>query len=344
MGEDAVRLAKNRNVLAALLEAVLGALFLEHGFAAIEEAVVAAFEDRIEYALTTYVDHKTELQEVLARLGRQVSYEVVDVDRPGARAPLHVRRRHRRGADGDGRRALEEGGRAGRREGGARPARGLAPSGISEHYRCAAGRRPEPWERGRLHPGAIDPRVGDARPERARRPPRRARPAGHPPRRRRAEEQGSAVGDRQLIGAAHERERQVRPHRRDAGAQAGDHPLHRGVLRPRRRARERHRLLGREAGDLQHAAHARRPAGRGRHPRAVLGELPGDDTDGLRPSGDRHAGGRRLRADACGGRGGLQLVYEGARRQQPEQPVRRGVSRRADRGARRSSARSAAST
>ena len=67
-GEDASRLAKNRNVLAALLEAVLGALFLEHGFAPIEEAIVDAFSERIEYALTTYVDHKTELQEALARL------------------------------------------------------------------------------------------------------------------------------------------------------------------------------------------------------------------------------------------------------------------------------------
>ncbi|HKT43823.1 MAG TPA: ribonuclease III [Gaiellaceae bacterium] len=81
-GEDAERLAKNRNVLAALLEAVLGALFLVHGFAAIEEAIVAAFSDRIEYALTTHVDHKTELQEALARAGKQVSYEVIEAVGP----------------------------------------------------------------------------------------------------------------------------------------------------------------------------------------------------------------------------------------------------------------------
>ncbi len=82
LGEDATRLAKNRNVLAALLEAVLGALFLEHGFAAIEEAIVDAFSDRIEYGLTTHVDHKTELQEALARTGKQVNYEVVDAIGP----------------------------------------------------------------------------------------------------------------------------------------------------------------------------------------------------------------------------------------------------------------------
>jgi ribonuclease-3 len=81
-GEDATRLAKNRNVLAALLEAVLGALFLEHGFAAIEEAIVDAFSDRIEYGLTTHVDHKTELQEALARAGKQVTYVVVDASGP----------------------------------------------------------------------------------------------------------------------------------------------------------------------------------------------------------------------------------------------------------------------
>jgi ribonuclease-3 len=80
--EEIDRLAKNRNVLAALLEAVLGALFLEHGFPAIEDAVVNAFAWRIDYALTTYVDHKTELQEALARSGRQVAYVVLNAEGP----------------------------------------------------------------------------------------------------------------------------------------------------------------------------------------------------------------------------------------------------------------------
>ena len=78
--EEIERLAKNRNVLAALLEAVLGALFLEHGFAKIEDAVVGAFAARIDYALTTHVDHKTELQEALARSGRQVAYTVLSAE------------------------------------------------------------------------------------------------------------------------------------------------------------------------------------------------------------------------------------------------------------------------
>lgn len=83
VSEDEVeRLAKNRNVRAALLEAVLAALFLEHGFAAIEGAVVGAFRGRIEYAATSYVDHKTELQETLARQGRQVTYNVLKAEGP----------------------------------------------------------------------------------------------------------------------------------------------------------------------------------------------------------------------------------------------------------------------
>jgi ribonuclease-3 len=80
--DELERLARNRNVLAALLEAALAALFLEHGFARIERAIVDAFSGRIEYAATSHIDHKTELQETLARQGRQVSYAVVEVEGP----------------------------------------------------------------------------------------------------------------------------------------------------------------------------------------------------------------------------------------------------------------------
>ena len=80
--EELDRLSRNRNVLAALLEAALAALFLEHGFEPIEEAIVEAFAGRIEYAATTHVDYKTELQEQLAALGQQVSYSVLEVEGP----------------------------------------------------------------------------------------------------------------------------------------------------------------------------------------------------------------------------------------------------------------------
>jgi ribonuclease III len=85
--EELERLSRNRNVLAAVIEAALGALFLQHGFAAIEEAVVAAFSDQIEHALTTRVDHKTDLQELLARSGKHVTYAEVS-----AEGPPHERR------------------------------------------------------------------------------------------------------------------------------------------------------------------------------------------------------------------------------------------------------------
>ena len=80
--DELTRLSRNRNVLAALLEAALGALFLVYGFEQIEDAVVAAFAGRIQYALTTHVDHKTVLQETLARLGQSVAYSVLEVEGP----------------------------------------------------------------------------------------------------------------------------------------------------------------------------------------------------------------------------------------------------------------------
>ncbi len=80
--DEVERLARNRNVLAALLEAAIAAVYLEHGFEAIEPAIVEAFDPRIEYALTSHVDHKTELQEQLARTGRTVSYTTLTVEGP----------------------------------------------------------------------------------------------------------------------------------------------------------------------------------------------------------------------------------------------------------------------
>ncbi len=80
--DELTRIVKSRNVTAALLEAAIAALFLEHGYEPIEEAIVQAFSDRIDYASTTHVDHKTELQEALAKTGRSVSYSVLEVEGP----------------------------------------------------------------------------------------------------------------------------------------------------------------------------------------------------------------------------------------------------------------------
>ena len=76
------RLTRNRNVLAAILEAALAAIYLEHGFKRVEAAIVEAFDGLIDFALTNQVDAKTELQEVLARSGRTVAYELLEAAGP----------------------------------------------------------------------------------------------------------------------------------------------------------------------------------------------------------------------------------------------------------------------
>ncbi len=80
--DELERLSRNRNVLAALLEAALAALFLEHGFEKIEQPIVDAFSGRIDYALNSHVDYKTELQEALARRAQSVTYSVLEVGGP----------------------------------------------------------------------------------------------------------------------------------------------------------------------------------------------------------------------------------------------------------------------
>lgn len=79
---EAKRISRSRNVLAAVLEAAIAAVYLEHGFERIEPAIVEAFSEKIEYARSSHVDYKTELQEALARSGKQVHYTVLEVEGP----------------------------------------------------------------------------------------------------------------------------------------------------------------------------------------------------------------------------------------------------------------------
>ena len=81
-GAELERISRSRNVLAALLEAAIAAVYLEHGFAEVEPAVVDAFDSRIEFARAGHVDNKTELQEALARTGTQVQYDVTSIEGP----------------------------------------------------------------------------------------------------------------------------------------------------------------------------------------------------------------------------------------------------------------------
>jgi len=80
--DDANRLAATPSVIGAVLEAALGALFLEHGFAAVEDAIVGAFSTHIETAISSRVDPKSDLQELLARTGRRVLYTELSAEGP----------------------------------------------------------------------------------------------------------------------------------------------------------------------------------------------------------------------------------------------------------------------
>jgi ribonuclease-3 len=67
-------------------EALIGACHLAYGFERTAAAVAEAFEPRIALASETRIDFKSALQELLARRGARVSYEVV-----GATGPPHRR-------------------------------------------------------------------------------------------------------------------------------------------------------------------------------------------------------------------------------------------------------------
>ncbi len=67
----------NQTILGNVLEALIGAVFLTHGFEQARVAVVDAFEDQMSFAVTGHVDHKTALQELVAPRGAQPVYRLV---------------------------------------------------------------------------------------------------------------------------------------------------------------------------------------------------------------------------------------------------------------------------
>jgi ribonuclease-3 len=69
-------------VLASVIEAVIGACYLEFGYERTASAVVAAFRPEIEDALVHSLDFKSALQERLARRGSLVSYSVLEENGP----------------------------------------------------------------------------------------------------------------------------------------------------------------------------------------------------------------------------------------------------------------------
>jgi ribonuclease-3 len=79
---QAQRLVASGSVLAEAVEAGIGACFLEFGFEETSEAVAAAFEPAVEFAVANTSDFKSELQERLAQRGALVSYRVVSEEGP----------------------------------------------------------------------------------------------------------------------------------------------------------------------------------------------------------------------------------------------------------------------
>jgi ribonuclease III len=79
-------LISTERVLASVIEAVIGACYLQFGYRTTAAAVVEAFTPEIEDAIERSVDYKSALQERLARRGELVSYEVVE-----ERGPPHDR-------------------------------------------------------------------------------------------------------------------------------------------------------------------------------------------------------------------------------------------------------------
>jgi ribonuclease III len=80
--ESAAALVETERVLASVIEAVIGACYLHAGYERTAEAVVEAFGPEIEHALEHPVDFKSALQELLARRGAAVSYEVTSENGP----------------------------------------------------------------------------------------------------------------------------------------------------------------------------------------------------------------------------------------------------------------------
>jgi ribonuclease III len=85
-GATATRLSPQRNALAALTESVIGAAFLAHGYEAVSRRIVAAFEDRIAFALDNRVDARSQLQELASRTDAEVEW-----DEPREEGPPHQR-------------------------------------------------------------------------------------------------------------------------------------------------------------------------------------------------------------------------------------------------------------
>jgi len=89
--EHSRELADQASVRAALTEAVIGAAWLELGASVTADAVREAFEDAIAAAVPGQRDPKTTLQELAARKGMAVRYEIARIAGPAHRREFTTR-------------------------------------------------------------------------------------------------------------------------------------------------------------------------------------------------------------------------------------------------------------
>ena len=82
MGAATEALLRTERVLAEVVEAVIGACYLHHGYEATAPAVVEAYAPQIEQALERPADFKSALQERLARQGGVIGYTVTEEQGP----------------------------------------------------------------------------------------------------------------------------------------------------------------------------------------------------------------------------------------------------------------------
>jgi ribonuclease III len=85
-GTPARLLLEGERPLPEITEAMIGACFLEYGYGRTANAVVDAFRDRVQEVRTRRTDFKSALQELAARRGDTVEYEVV-----ASHGPAHQR-------------------------------------------------------------------------------------------------------------------------------------------------------------------------------------------------------------------------------------------------------------
>jgi ribonuclease-3 len=82
VGQSAELLVETERVLASVIEAVIGACYLNCGYERTAAAVVEAFQPEIANALEHPVDFKSTLQERLARRAETVEYTIANEDGP----------------------------------------------------------------------------------------------------------------------------------------------------------------------------------------------------------------------------------------------------------------------